>query len=189
MVAFGNFDELKKKGKLNKKECQSLTLKQIRQTQAYKGLTPFPGSSNESGTYKFGNKSTANKEVLCTYLNDPGVYHDAVRKAISDGKKMGKRARIRYDNSIQVNKDRIGKCVPKFREPFIVKGRKSCKDNKDPDTGKSFSHVGLTSVGEKCCFQRKQSEGIKKQRQEKGKNKDKAKDDIYKRRKELKRNK
>ena len=164
----GNYEKLKSMKSLSSNQCHSLTLLQIKKTTAYKNLTPIAGQKNKSNVYRFGRKSTANKEDLCKYLANPALYHKIVAKSIRSGKKMNpKRDRTGK---------RIGLCRPLKRMPK----KNSCKHVQ------GFNNLGLTTTGSKCCFKRRQSDKIREQRLAASKNKVKAMKKIENRRKMLK---
>ena len=116
--------------------CIGMTVKQIRQTEEYKSLTPL-GKRNRSGAYKHGNKSTMRKEELCRALDNPAKYQMKIKELKEKKKNAGKRKRA----------SRKGECsVPKRKLP--------CNTEEYP-------HEGLTTTGKKCCYKKKQSRKTK----------------------------
>jgi hypothetical protein len=114
-------------------KCKGMTVREIRRTKEYKALTPL-GVKNPSGAYRFGNKSTMNKEELCKALDNPTAYHKKIKKLISQKKNAGPRKRS----------TRKGLCLaPKRKVP--------CSDP-------AFPHKGVTTTGKACCYKNKQSE-------------------------------
>ena len=112
--------------------CSQMTVRQIRQTPEYKGLTPL-GKLNKSGTYKYGNKSTMRKEALCQALDNPKRYHEQIISAKKEGKNTGPRKR----------KTRKGECLVAQR--------------KLPCDGQVYKYEGVTTTGKSCCFKKKMS--------------------------------
>lgn len=124
-------------------QCKEMTLKQIRNTPQYKKLSPL-GKINKSGTYHYGNKSSANKEELCKIMDNPVKYQQRMIQNKSLKKNSSKRKRA----------TRKGECLyPVARKPVAGK----CKTNK-------FPYLGLTTEAKKCCYKRKQSEKTMKKR-------------------------
>ena len=70
-----NVPSVQKDKKLPYSDCIRMTVRQIRQTDEYKGLTPL-GKQNTSGSYHYGNKSTMKKEDLCRALDNPKTYQE-----------------------------------------------------------------------------------------------------------------
>ena len=61
--------------KLNFKGCMTLTVKQLKNTYAYKNLYYDPKSRVRAPIgAKYGNKSYLRKADLCKYLADPNLY-------------------------------------------------------------------------------------------------------------------
>ena len=120
--------------------CMKMTLKEIRKTPKYKSLSPL-GKINKSGTYKYGNKSSANKEELCRIMNNPQKYQEKVKKNKSKGVNSSKRKRS----------TRKGLC--------LVAARKiPCKT-----TGK-FKYEGVTTIGKRCCYKKEMSKKTREKR-------------------------
>lgn len=155
-AATGIFDDLKNKklGELSYNDCMSLTLQNIRKTSAYKELTPSPRINirkEGKGVYRFGCKSTASKQKLCTFLSNPQIYYDVVENANKQRKIKDRKLYKKRDRTGQ----RIGLCIPKKRHP-TPSG--ACSKDKD------YTHKGLTTTGVDCCFKRKQSTKIREER-------------------------
>jgi hypothetical protein len=121
-------------------ECYAMTVKQIRQTRAYKLLTPL-GRLNRSGSYRYGNKSTLRKRELCIVLDDPAKYHRKIQRDKDRKRNSGPRKRT----------TRKGNCVPRRRLP-------PC--NRHP-----YTNEGLTTTGKDCCYKKRQSNRVRNQRQ------------------------
>lgn len=119
--------------KLNLSKCLSMTVKQIKQTPEYKGLTPL-GKLNKSGAYHYGNKSTMKKHELCIALSNPKMYHMKIKLLKDQKKKAGTRKRP----------SRKGRCIDPKR--------------KLPCNTLLYKHEGLTTTGKPCCFKRKMSQ-------------------------------
>ena len=126
-------------------KCMDMTLKQIRNSIEYKGLTPL-GKSNRSGSYRYGNKSYLRKDQLCRVLDNPSSYHNRVKVAKKSKKNMGPRKRV----------TRKGAC--------LVAARKL------PCNGRVYKHRGLTTTGEACCYKNKQSKKVMDKRSKTGHN-------------------
>lgn len=152
----GDFNKLKDKklGELSYDDCMSLTLKDIRQLKAYQELTPSSDieiRKSGKGVYRFGCKSTASKHQLCRFLSNPETYYEIVKEA---NKKSTPEQRKLYKLRDRTGQ-RIGLCVPKIRLPS-----ENGECNKHPD----YIHKGLTTTGEDCCFKKKQSDKVRKER-------------------------
>ena len=113
-------------------ECVRMSVRDIRQTEEYKRLTPL-GKYNTSGTYHYGNKSRMRKHDLCTALDNPKKYHEYIQTLKVDKRNAATRKRS----------TRKGLCLTKKRQV--------------PCDGGDFPHKGLTSTGQECCFKKKQS--------------------------------
>jgi hypothetical protein len=120
-------------------ECMAMTVKQIRQTKAYKLLTPL-GKLNRSGSYRYGNKSTLRKRELCIVLDDPQKYHKKIKNLKDRKINAGPRRRS----------TRKGNCVPKKRLP--------------PCNTQPYVNQGLTTTGKDCCYKKQQSDRVRNQR-------------------------
>jgi hypothetical protein len=113
-------------------DCIRMTVRQIRQSDEYKGLTPL-GKQNASGAYHYGSKSTMNKESLCRALDNPKRYQEMVKKFKEKNENMGPRKRS----------TRKGQClVAKRKVPCITE---------------EYKYEGVTTTGERCCFKNKMS--------------------------------
>ena len=156
--ATGDFNKLKDKklGELSYDDCMSLTLKDIRQLKAYQELTPSANTKmrkSGKGVYRFGCKSTASKHKLCLFLSNPETYYEIVKEANEKKTPEDRKLYKLRDRTGQ----RIGLCVPKIRLP---------SDDGECDKHPDYIFKGLTTTGEKCCFKRKQSDKIRKEREE-----------------------
>jgi len=109
--------------------CMGMTVKQIRKTPEYKGLTPL-GKQNKSGSYRYGHKSTMRKAELCRVLNDPQMYHTQMAELKSQKKNAGPRKRS----------SRKGQCL-------VEKRKIPCNDL-------TYKFEGVTMTGEKCCYKK-----------------------------------
>ena len=109
--------------------CQGMTVKAIRKTKEYKGLTPL-GKINKSGSYRYGHKSTMRKADLCRVLDNPSLYHRAMKELKSQKKNAGPRKRS----------TRKGECLVEAR--------------KIPCSGPVFKFQAVTTTGKACCFKK-----------------------------------
>ena len=109
--------------------CSGMTVKQIRKSKEYKGLTPL-GKQNASGSYRYGHKSTMRKADLCRVLDNPSLYHRAMKELKSQKKNAGPRKRT----------TRKGECLVEAR--------------KIPCTGPVFKFQAVTTTGKACCFKK-----------------------------------
>ena len=115
--------------KLSQAVCENMTVKQIRKSDAYRGLTPL-GKQNRSGSYRYGHKSTMRKAELCRVLANPSLYHSS-NIALKEAKKVfGARKRS----------TRKGECLVEAR--------------KIPCNGPVFKFQAITSTGKPCCFKK-----------------------------------
>ena len=124
--------KLIKDKKLNEFVCLGMTVKQIKRTPEYKGLTPL-GKQNKSGSYKHGNKSTMRKANLCEALSNPQKYHLKIAKLKSLKKNAGPRKRA----------TRTGACL-------VAKRKVPCNNS-------VYKYQGITTTGSACCYKKKQS--------------------------------
>ena len=115
--------------KLNEGICSGMTMKQIKKSPEYKGLTPL-GKQNKSGSYRYGHKSTMRKAELCRVLNDPQTYHSQMAELKSQKKNAGPRKRA----------SRKGACL-------VAKRKIPCNDT-------TYKFEGVTMTGEKCCYKK-----------------------------------
>lgn len=130
-------------------DCMLMSIRDIRQTKEYASLTPM-GKKNDTGKYRFGNKSYMNKKDLCKALNDPDAYH----KKIEDLKKKGENAGPRKRPT------REGECP-------VHRNKKECMA--------PHPHKGLTTTGKSCCYKKKQSDKVLEKRIAEKKRREKAK--------------
>ena len=113
-------------------ECTGMTVKQIRKTKQYRGLTPL-GKINVSGSYRYGFKSYMRKDELCEALSNPKLYHEKIAKLKRQKRNAGPRQRT----------TRRGLCLVKARKP--------------PCNTSAYSFQGYTTTGLNCCYKRKMS--------------------------------
>lgn len=114
---------------LSLSQCENMTVKQIRQTKEYKGLTPL-GKQNKSGSYRYGHKSTMRKAELCRVLANPSLYHTANLELKETKKPYGARKR----------ETRKGECL-------VAKRKIPCNDA-------VYKFQGVTTTGKACCFKK-----------------------------------
>jgi len=110
-------------------QCEGMTVKQIRKTPEYKGLTPL-GKLNVSGSYRYGHKSTMRKSELCRVLDNPSLYHTEMRALKSQKKTSGPRKRD----------TRKGLCL-------VAKRKIPCTDS-------VYKFQGVTTTGQACCYKK-----------------------------------
>lgn len=118
--------------RLPEARCLGMTVKQIKKTKEYKGLTP-QGKLNKSGTYHYGNKSSMKKAELCEALNNPRNYH----------KKIASLKKKKINAAKRKRPTRKGECL-------VAKRKVPCKDP-------VYKHQGVTTTGKPCCFKNKMS--------------------------------
>ena len=114
---------------LRQSVCESMTVKQIRASKQYKGLTPL-GKQNKSGSYRYGHKSTMRKAELCRVLANPSLYHSANIKLKGEKKPYGARKRS----------SRKGECL-------VEKRKIPCNDP-------VYKYQAVTTTGRPCCFKK-----------------------------------
>ena len=115
--------------KLDEGICMGMTMKQLKKSPEYKGLTPL-GKQNKSGSYRYGHKSTMRKAELCRVLNDPQTYHSQMAELKSQKKNASGRQRS----------SRKGACL-------VAKRKIPCND-------KVYKFEGVTTTGDKCCYKK-----------------------------------
>jgi len=118
----------------------------LKDTEAYKKLSPFGTYKTESGKYNYGNKSYLKKKDLCLVLMYPETYFQQNIKECKKDKKYHKNRPANKKN--RVRKTRKGKC-PTHRQVNPV--TKNC------DTNPEYIHKGLTTTGKDCCYVKKMS--------------------------------
>ena len=132
----------------------------LKDTEAYKNLSPFGTYQTESGKYNYGNKSYLKKKDLCKVLMNPQIYFEKNKKDCMKDKKYHKKKPNIMKNRIR--KSRKGNC-PNKRKPNPITN--TCPNSENPD----FKHMGLTTTGKECCYKRKMG---KKTLEKRRKNKD-----------------
>jgi len=115
--------------RLSQSVCEGMTVKQIRASKEYKGLTPL-GKLNVSGSYRYGHKSTMRKAELCRVLANPSLYHREM-KALKSAKKMA---------GIRKRSTRAGECL-------VEKRKIPCNDP-------VYKFQAVTTSGKPCCFKK-----------------------------------
>lgn len=110
--------------------CEGMTVKQIRASKEYRGLTPL-GRQNKSGSYRYGHKSTMRKGDLCRVLDNPSLYHREMAELKAQKKMAGPRKRA----------TRKGECLVEAR--------------KIPCNGPVFKFQAVTTTGKPCCFKKR----------------------------------
>lgn len=118
----------------------------LKDTEAYKKLSPFGTYQNDSGKYNYGNKSYLKKKDLCKVLMNPKMYFKKNKNECKEDKKYHEKRPVEKKN--RVRDSRKGQC-PNKRKP--VAG--DCPNTESPD----YVHKGLTTTGNDCCYKRKMS--------------------------------
>lgn len=116
----------------------------LKDTEAYKNLSPFGTYQNESGKYNYGSKSYLKKKELCQVLMNPKLYFEKNTKECKKDKKYHKKRPVEKKNRIRAS--RKGMC-PNERKPD---SSSNC-----PGINKDFQFKGLTTTGKDCCYKRK----------------------------------
>jgi len=117
----------------------------LKDTIAYKSLSPFGTYKNLNGNYNYGNKSYLKKKDLCNVLMNPESYFDKNIKDCEKDKKYHENREIGQKNRIRST--RKGICPPK-RLP----------KNDDCPNDISLDHVfkGKTTTNNDCCYKKQQ---------------------------------
>ena len=119
----------------------------LKETEAYKALSPFGTYQNANGKYNYGNKSYLRKADLCKVLMNPESYFE---KNIKECKKDKKYHRKRPENKKnRVRSTRKGLC-PKKRQPK--------NDNCPNDISPQHVHKRGTTTGKPCCYKNPKKE-------------------------------
>ena len=119
----------------------------LKDTNAYKQLSPFGTYKNPSGKYNYGNKSYLKKKELCLVLMNPKMYFKENVKQCKKDKKYHEKRPIEKKNRIR--NSRKGQC-PNKRKPNEIN---ECPNPQNPE------HIfkGLTTTGNDCCYKKKMS--------------------------------
>jgi len=113
----------------------------LKETKAYKALSPFGTYQNASGKYNYGNKTYLKKADLCKVLMNPESYFEQNIKQCKKDKKYHKKRQ--QGNKNRVRPTRKGLC-PKKRKP---------KNNNCPnDISLQHIHKGKTTTNNDCCY-------------------------------------
>lgn len=120
----------------------------LKDTEAYKQLSPFGTYKNSSGKYNYGNKSYLKKKELCLVLMNPKMYFKQNAKECKKDKKYHQKRPAEKKNRIR--ETRKGQC-PNKRKPDA--GTNECPNSQNPE----FMYKGLTTTGVSCCYKRKMS--------------------------------
>lgn len=116
----------------------------LKNTEAYKNLSPFGTYKTESGKYNYGNKSYLKKKELCLALMYPETYFQQNIKECKKDKKYHKKRPEERKNRIR--KSRKGDCPT---------DRKINPITENCDTNIDYIYKGLTTTGKECCYKRK----------------------------------
>ena len=113
----------------------------LKETLAYKSLSPFGTYQNANGKYNYGNKSYLRKADLCKVLMNPESYFDKNIKECKKDKKYHRKRPANKKNRVRVS--RKGLCPPK---------RKPKNDNCPNDISLQHVHKRNTTTGNDCCY-------------------------------------
>lgn len=113
----------------------------LKETLAYKSLSPFGTYQNANGKYNYGNKSYLRKADLCKVLMNPESYFEKNIKECKKDKKYHKKRPANKKN--RVRETRKGLC-PKKRKPK--------NDNCPNDISLQHIHKRDTTTGNDCCY-------------------------------------
>lgn len=127
----------------------------LKETEAYKKLSPFGTYRNESGKYNYGNKSYLNKRELCIVLMNPENYFNKNKKECEIDKKYHKKRES--EKKFRIRETRKGKC-PTNRLPNLETNE--CPNEINPD----YKHKGKTTTGKDCCYKKKMSRKVLEKR-------------------------
>lgn len=127
----------------------------LKDTEAYKKLSPFGTYQTKSGKYNYGNKSYLKKEDLCKVLMNPKIYFKKNKKECKNDKKYHLKRQLEKKN--RVRESRKGMC-PNERKP----------DEQENCPGKNLNYQfkGLTTTGKDCCYKRKMTKKTINKRKE-----------------------
>jgi hypothetical protein len=120
----------------------------LKDTLAYKSLSPFGTYQNANGKYNYGNKSYLRKADLCKVLMNPSSYFEKNIKECKKDKKYHRKRPANKKN--RVRPTRKGLCPPK---------RLPKDDNCPNDISLEHVYKRETTTGNDCCYKR---EGKKK---------------------------
>lgn len=127
----------------------------LKDTEAYKKLSPFGTYQTKSGKYNYGNKSYLKKKDLCKILMNPEIYFQKNIKECKKDKKYHEKRSASEKNRIR--ESRKGMC-PNNRKPSIITN--NCPNKENP----LYKHKGLTTTGKECCYKRKMSKNTMNKR-------------------------
>jgi len=116
----------------------------LKDTEAYKKLSPFGTYQTKSGKYNYGNKSYLKKKDLCIVLMNPESYFQKNINDCENDKKYHLKRTNEKKNRIR--ESRKGNC-PTHR--IVNPITKKC------DKDIQYIHKGLTTTGKECCYKRK----------------------------------
>tara|TARA_B110000285_G_C15125937_1_gene620260 strand:+ start:2298 stop:2951 length:654 start_codon:yes stop_codon:yes gene_type:complete len=115
----------------------------LKDTAAYKALSPFGTYKNVNGKYNYGNKSYLKKKDLCNVLMNPQSYFDKNIKECKKDKKYHKKRETNKKNRIRST--RKGICPPK---------RLPKNDNCPNDISLGHVFKGKTTTNNDCCYKK-----------------------------------
>lgn len=121
----------------------------LKDTEAYKKLSPFGTYQTNTGKYNYGNKSYLKKKELCLVLMNPKMYFKKNKKECKKDKKYHEKRPNEKKN--RVRQSRKGMCPNK---------RKTDVNDNCPGTDESFKFKGLTTTGKDCCYKKKMSRKV-----------------------------
>lgn len=113
----------------------------LKDTLAYKKLSPFGTYQNANGKYNYGNKSYLRKADLCKVLMNPESYFEKNIKECKKDKKYHRKRPANKKNRVRVS--RKGLCPPK---------RKPKNDNCPNDISLQHIHKRGTTTDVPCCY-------------------------------------
>jgi len=119
----------------------------LKETAAYKALSPFGTYQNANGKYNYGNKSYLRKADLCKVLMNPESYFEKNIKACKKDKKYHRKRPANKKNRVRAT--RKGLC-PKKRKPK----NNNCPNDISPD----HIHKRDTTTGNDCCYKNPKKE-------------------------------
>jgi len=117
----------------------------LKETMAYKSLSPFGTYKNANGKYNYGNKSYLKKKDLCNVLMNPQSYFEQNIKECKSDKKYHKKRKD--DEKNRIRPTRKGDC-PTKRLP---------KNDLCPnDISSDHIFKRKTTTGNDCCYKKQQ---------------------------------
>lgn len=125
----------------------------LKDTEAYKKLSPFGTYETKTGKYNYGNKSYLNKRDLCKVLMNPEIYFEKNIEECKKDKKFHKKREEEEKNRIRPS--RKGQC-PSKREPNPIS--KECETEE-------YQFKGITTTGKDCCYKKKMTKKTINKRQ------------------------